>query len=134
MTDFNKLEQDFSLWNAKVEKANEKHPERKKQFVTGSNAPINRVYTPLDQKDFDYVKQLGLPGEFPLREEFNLRCIEVGYGPCGSMQVLVPQKNPINATNICSSRAKQGFPWLSICLPRLDMIQITPYRKEKWGK
>ena len=65
MTDFNKLEQDFSLWNAKVEKANEKHPERKKQFVTGSNAPINRVYTPLDQKDFDYVKQLGLPGEFP---------------------------------------------------------------------
>ncbi len=65
MTDLNKLEQDFSLWNAKVEKANEKHPERKKQFVTGSNAPINRVYTPLDQKDFDYVKQLGLPGEFP---------------------------------------------------------------------
>ncbi len=65
MTDFNKLEQDFNAWNAKVEKANEKHPERKKQFVTGSNAPINRVYTPLDQKDFDYVKQLGLPGEFP---------------------------------------------------------------------
>ncbi len=65
MTDLNKLEQDFSLWNAKVENANEKHPERKKQFVTGSNAPINRVYTPLDQKDFDYVKQLGLPGEFP---------------------------------------------------------------------
>jgi len=65
MTDLNKLEQDFNAWNAKVEKANEKHPERKKQFVTGSNAPINRVYTPLDQKDFDYVKQLGLPGEFP---------------------------------------------------------------------
>ncbi len=65
MTDFNKLEQDFDAWNTKVEKANEKHPERKKQFVTGSNAPINRVYTPLDQKDFDYAKQLGFPGEFP---------------------------------------------------------------------
>jgi len=65
MTDFNKLEQDFNAWNTKVEKANEKHPERKKQFVTGSNAPINRVYTPLDQKDFDYAKQLGFPGEFP---------------------------------------------------------------------
>ncbi len=65
MTDLNKLEQDFNEWNAKVEKANEKHPERKKRFVTGSSAPINRVYTPLDQKDFDYAKQLGLPGEFP---------------------------------------------------------------------
>ena len=65
MADYDKLEQDFSAWNAKVEKANEKYPERKKQFVTGSNAPVNRVYTPLDQKDFDYKNQLGLPGEFP---------------------------------------------------------------------
>ena len=65
MTDFEKLEQEFKAWQAKVEKANEKYPERKKQFVTGSNAPVNRVYTPLDQKDFDYFSQLGLPGEFP---------------------------------------------------------------------
>ncbi|MEN6500314.1 MAG: methylmalonyl-CoA mutase family protein [Rectinema sp.] len=65
MTDFEKLEQEFKAWQAKVEKANEKYPERKKQFVTGSNAPVNRVYTPLDQKDFDYSSQLGLPGEFP---------------------------------------------------------------------
>jgi len=65
MTDFEKLEQEFKAWQAKVEKANEKYPERKKQFVTGSNAPVDRVYTPLDQKDFDYSSQLGLPGEFP---------------------------------------------------------------------
>ncbi len=65
MTDFEKLEQDFQAWQAKVEKANEKYPERKKQFVTGSNVPVNRVYTPLDQKDFDYTTKLGLPGEFP---------------------------------------------------------------------
>jgi methylmalonyl-CoA mutase N-terminal domain/subunit len=65
MTDFERLEQDFQAWQAKVEKANEKYPERKKQFVTGSNVPVNRVYTPLDQKDFDYTAKLGLPGEFP---------------------------------------------------------------------
>ena len=65
MTDLEKLEQDFNTWTTKVEKANEKYPERKKQFVTGSNAPVKRVYTPLDQKDFDYEKKLGLPGEFP---------------------------------------------------------------------
>jgi len=65
MTDFERLEQDFQAWQAKVEKANEKYPERKKQFVTGSNVPVNRVYTPLDQKAFDYTAKLGLPGEFP---------------------------------------------------------------------
>jgi methylmalonyl-CoA mutase N-terminal domain/subunit len=65
MTDLEKLRQDFSAWNAKVAKANEKYPERKKQFVTGSNAPVDRVYTPLDQVDLDYSRQLGLPGEFP---------------------------------------------------------------------
>lgn len=65
MTDFERLEQDFQAWQAKVEKANEKYPERKKQFVTGSNVAVNRVYTPLDQKDFDYTTKLGLPGEFP---------------------------------------------------------------------
>jgi len=53
------------VWKARVEKANEKYPERKKQFVTGSNAPVDRVYTPLDQVDSDYSRQLGLPGEFP---------------------------------------------------------------------
>lgn len=65
MADFEKLEQDFNAWNARVEKATEKYPERKKQFVTGSNAPVERVYTPLTQRDFDYPRQLGLPGDFP---------------------------------------------------------------------
>ena len=65
MTNLEKLQQDLTTWTTKVEKANEKYPERKKQFVTGSNAPVKRVYTPLDQKDFDYEKKLGLPGEFP---------------------------------------------------------------------
>ncbi len=36
-------------------------------FVTGSGIPIKRVYTPLDlaEKGFDYLKDLGFPGEFP---------------------------------------------------------------------
>jgi methylmalonyl-CoA mutase, N-terminal domain len=27
--------------------------------------PVNRVYTPLDMEGFDYLKQLGLPGQYP---------------------------------------------------------------------
>ena len=40
-------------------------PERKKEFTTSSDIPVNRVYTPLDIKDFDYATDLGFPGEYP---------------------------------------------------------------------
>ncbi|GAB4469068.1 MAG: methylmalonyl-CoA mutase family protein [Anaerolineae bacterium] len=40
-------------------------PERAAQFVTVSGAPINRLYTPLDLPDFDYLAELGFPGEYP---------------------------------------------------------------------
>ncbi|MFQ5711248.1 MAG: methylmalonyl-CoA mutase [Candidatus Geothermarchaeales archaeon] len=39
--------------------------ERKKEFTTYSWIPIKGVYTPLDLKDFNYVKDLGFPGEYP---------------------------------------------------------------------
>lgn len=40
-------------------------PERRKQFTTQSNVPVNRLYTPLDIADLDYEKDLGNPGEYP---------------------------------------------------------------------
>ncbi len=40
-------------------------PERQKQFITTSSEPIERVYTPLDVSDMDYLQDLGLPGEYP---------------------------------------------------------------------
>jgi methylmalonyl-CoA mutase N-terminal domain/subunit len=40
-------------------------PERKKEVLTTSNILINRVYTPLDVKDSDYLRDLGFPGEYP---------------------------------------------------------------------
>jgi methylmalonyl-CoA mutase, N-terminal domain len=42
-----------------------KMPERRDEFVTTSNRPINRMYTPLDIADQDYLRDLGLPGEYP---------------------------------------------------------------------
>ncbi|SDK87664.1 acyl-CoA mutase large subunit family protein [Natronincola ferrireducens] len=53
-------------WNDnKVEKSLEKFPERKKEFVTGSNQEVDRLYTPTNLEDFDYEKDLGFPGEYP---------------------------------------------------------------------
>ncbi|MHA1637893.1 MAG: methylmalonyl-CoA mutase family protein, partial [Candidatus Thorarchaeota archaeon] len=42
-----------------------KHPERRDEYVTTSSKPIQRIYTPLDVPDFDYMKDLGYPSEYP---------------------------------------------------------------------
>ncbi|GAB6106775.1 acyl-CoA mutase large subunit family protein [Fusibacter bizertensis] len=50
---------------AKIEESLVKRPERKKEFTTGSGAPVNRYYTPVDVAELDYLNDLGLPGQFP---------------------------------------------------------------------
>jgi methylmalonyl-CoA mutase N-terminal domain/subunit len=40
-------------------------PERQKRFVSTSSEPVERLYTPLDVAEMDYLGDLGLPGEFP---------------------------------------------------------------------
>ncbi|MCW4052822.1 MAG: methylmalonyl-CoA mutase family protein [Candidatus Bathyarchaeota archaeon] len=42
-----------------------RHPETKPEFQNISGIPIKRLYTPLDNKDFDYSNMLGFPGEYP---------------------------------------------------------------------
>ena len=41
------------------------HPDRQKEFITTSSRPIRAIYTPLDVPDFDYMKKLGFPSEYP---------------------------------------------------------------------
>ncbi len=40
-------------------------PERQASFITTSSEPVERLYTPLDLPDFDYLAELGFPGEYP---------------------------------------------------------------------
>ena len=40
-------------------------PERREKFITTSSEPINRLYTPLDVADTDYLSDLGHPGQYP---------------------------------------------------------------------
>ena len=42
-----------------------KHPDRRKEYVTTSSKPVKVLYTPLDLPDFDYMKDLGFPSEYP---------------------------------------------------------------------
>jgi methylmalonyl-CoA mutase N-terminal domain/subunit len=48
-----------------LHKTLERTPERQEQFVTTSSEPVERLYTPLDLQDLDYVRDLGFPGEYP---------------------------------------------------------------------
>ncbi len=43
----------------------EKHPERMAEFVSTSSRPVRRIYTPLDIPDFDYLRDLGFPSQYP---------------------------------------------------------------------
>ena len=50
--------------DAILNKALAKFPERRKEFVTGSDNPVERVYFPA-KPDEDYLRESGFPGEFP---------------------------------------------------------------------
>jgi methylmalonyl-CoA mutase N-terminal domain/subunit len=42
-----------------------RQPERPARFATLSEAEVARLYTPEDLPDFDYLRDLGFPGEYP---------------------------------------------------------------------
>ncbi|MEW6548549.1 MAG: methylmalonyl-CoA mutase family protein [Spirochaetota bacterium] len=65
MSSKEQLEKAVQDWSAKADKANAKFPERKGTFVTGSNAPVKRLYSPLDLEGRDHLEEVGLPGEYP---------------------------------------------------------------------
>lgn len=52
------LKAKLAEYNAKVEKASAKFPERK-------NLPEQRLYTPVDVEGLDYERDLGFPGSYP---------------------------------------------------------------------
>ena len=55
----------FKKWADSVEQNLSKRPERKEEFVNTSGIPVNRLYTPLDRTDEEYLPEIGLPGEYP---------------------------------------------------------------------
>ena len=62
----NKIADEKSRWESETYgKATAKVPERLPEFTTVSNQPIEKLYTPDNIKDFDYMKDLGFPGEYP---------------------------------------------------------------------
>lgn len=60
------LQNQAERWEATtLNKTLAKAPERRDTFITESSRPIERLYTPLDVSELDYMRDLGLPGEYP---------------------------------------------------------------------
>jgi methylmalonyl-CoA mutase N-terminal domain/subunit len=51
--------------DTRVAKVLAKSPETQERFTTESGIPVQRLYTPLDAADRDYVEEIGFPGEYP---------------------------------------------------------------------
>ena len=60
------LKESISKWeDGMLKKSISRFPERQDRFITTSSEEIKRLYTPADIPDFDYERDLGLPGEYP---------------------------------------------------------------------
>jgi methylmalonyl-CoA mutase N-terminal domain/subunit len=61
-----KINQEQARWQAStLQQSLRQLPERQPKFITASSEPIERLYSPLDLQDFDYLASLGFPGEYP---------------------------------------------------------------------
>jgi methylmalonyl-CoA mutase, N-terminal domain len=66
MTDLEKIRQEKERWEKETLAPSTTHfPLREVDFTTVSNFPVGMLSTPDDLEDFDYLKELGFPGEYP---------------------------------------------------------------------
>ncbi|MDY0042445.1 MAG: methylmalonyl-CoA mutase family protein, partial [Desulforhabdus sp.] len=64
--ELDKLEAGLESWQqGSLKKSLSRAPERKETFTSISNIPVERLYTPLDNRGMEYSRDLGFPGEFP---------------------------------------------------------------------
>src|SRR5579863_1040398 len=64
--DDHKLHEARKRWRTeRLAQAVKRNPERQPRFATGSGIEIAPEYDPTDLERFDYLAELGFPGEFP---------------------------------------------------------------------
>lgn len=61
-----KITEERKKWEKECLKpVTDRWPERMDEFMTTSSLPIERLYTPEDLKDWEYLEKLGFPGRYP---------------------------------------------------------------------
>ncbi|MBC8176877.1 MAG: methylmalonyl-CoA mutase family protein [Deltaproteobacteria bacterium] len=62
---FDDIEKGNKQWQEELDKVFEARPERLTRFSTVSDKEINRLYTPADVRDQDFMEDIGFPGDYP---------------------------------------------------------------------
>ena len=62
---FDDIEEEENKWREELARVFAARPERLKRFSTVSDQEIKSIYLPTDVSEQDYLKDLGLPGEYP---------------------------------------------------------------------
>jgi methylmalonyl-CoA mutase N-terminal domain/subunit len=62
---FDDIEDGHTKWQKKLDRVFASRQERLDRFSTVSDREINRLYSPSDVKDQDFMRDLGFPGEYP---------------------------------------------------------------------
>ncbi|MEJ2724148.1 MAG: methylmalonyl-CoA mutase family protein [Deltaproteobacteria bacterium] len=55
----------YKKWSKKLDEIFSEHPERLERFSTVSDKEIERIYTPVDVKGQDFMRDIGFPGQHP---------------------------------------------------------------------
>ena len=62
---FDDIEKGNKKWQEELDEVFEARPERLTRFSTVSDREINRLYTPADVRDQDFMEDIGFPGDYP---------------------------------------------------------------------
>ena len=92
----------------------DKWAERQETFETISGRNINRIYTPLDVPEKDYLGEISFPGEYP----FTRGALPTGY------PVLPRRRRPTNASSSFRPKDKRASTSSSILRLTITMIPI----------
>ncbi len=60
-----RIQVEMDKWNEKGRNASKGKSERCADFRTSSGIPVKRIFSPLDNAETDYLRDLSLPGEYP---------------------------------------------------------------------
>jgi len=66
MEEYKKIKDARAKWEeTTVKKVISRFPERKETFVTGSDIPVDRAYSPESFDEEQWLGEVGFPGEYP---------------------------------------------------------------------
>jgi len=61
-----RIRRDLEQWeNFTLNPALSRMPEQRESFITQSSEEVDRLYTPVDLNEIDFLDQIGFPGEYP---------------------------------------------------------------------